>query len=910
MHQRLASLALVLCLPLLAQPEYTIDTFAGGDPLNDGSPATEGYLAYPDDVAVMPDGGFLIADRENRVIRRVSADGTIETIAGFRTRFGSSEVAREIFVEPSCVASSPDGRMFYCDSFRVREVLPDGRVRLFAGANSGYNGDGGPASEARLRVAGDMTFASDGTAYIADFRSHTVRKVSPDGMISTFAGIDQSPGFSGDGGPANQAQLSGPAGLAVAPDGAILILDESNRRIRRVGPDGMISTIAGTGNAGRPTEGQSALEASFSFNRSITALPSGDVLIADTSKVYSVGVDGLIRTFAGTGSASSSGDGGPATAASFFGVNGMDAGADGSVYLTDSSFHRIRRIEASGVIDTVAGRDRRGLGAPRPARETVFLLPEDVTTAPDGSVYVSESASSLVRRIDPAGQTSVFAGTGVAASDGDGGAAVETRISRPRAVAWDATRSSLLISEGRRVRRVDSEGIITTLAGTGDRGSSGDGGPATEAEFLSVSELAVGPDGSVYVVDLDDHRVRVIRPDGTIHAFAGRGGRGSDGDGGPAIEARLNFPQEVIVGDDGSVFINDVVNGAIRRVRPDGIIETALSLTFSPVAMELESPGVFLLSTTTRIERQSLDGLRETIVGSMGTGYFGDGGPAAEGGVRRPLALARTVDGRILIADSDNHRIRVLAPPADGPQPELSSQGIVQAASFVGGRMAAETIVSVFGRNLAARTEQATSTPLPFALGGSTAVIIDSTGTERAAQFFFASSGQLNLFLPAGLASGDGTLRIRSEGGRVGEAALGINSSAPGLFSADATGQGTAAAAWQLVRADDSRDGGLVFEFDQAQQSNVATAIPLGNEGDQVFLVLFGTGIRGDGDQVTVLVDGVEVAVLYAGPQGEFVGLDQVNIGPIPRSVAGKTVTIELRAAGRVANSVTVTFAP
>jgi len=906
---RLIALAL-LSLPLVAQPVYRIDTLAGAEPIRDGGPAVEAYLALPNDVSAHPDGGFVISDEFNNLLRRVAADGTITTIAGYRGVRGDQDTALGRAVFPRSVAASPSGRIIHSEGFRVYETLPDGRTVTFAGASRGYDGDGGPAADSKLQFVSDVVFGSDGTAYIADSSSDTIRAVSPEGIISTVAGIDQSPGFSGDGGPATQAQINDPGELAVAPDGAVLFVDIRNARIRRIGVDGVITTVAGTGERGFAEEGKLASESKLSFTtQGLAVAPDGGIYFADVSRAYVIGADGLVQRFAGTGNLRSLGDGGPAVDAALFGIESISVGPDGTVYLLDRIGNRIRAVNAEGIINTVAGRDR--LGSPAPSNEAVLFLPNDVAQGPDGSVYFSEPLHDIVRRRAPDGDISIFAGTNRRGFKGDGGPANRAFLFAPTAVDVDPATGAVYIGDlnNRRIRRVDVDGTISTFAGSGVRGTGGDGGPATEAEFVSIVDVAVGPDGRVYISDQSGHNVRVVDANGVITRVAGTGERGGDGDGGPAVDAQLSFPGRLLIGPDNSVYIAGSANRAVRRVSPGGIIETYVEPTFSMGGMVLDADGTLLIANSASgyIERWVPGQPREYVVGlNAGLGFSGDGGPAEDASLRSPQGLFRTSDGRILIADERNHRIRVLEDSGEVAAPMVADNAILQAASFFRGRMASDAIVSVFGEHLAVRSEAATSTPLPTRLGGSEADVTDAQGTTLPAQYFFASSGQLNLLIPPGLASGDGMLRVRTAGG-TSEVPLGLNRDAPGLFSANSNGQGVAAAVWQLVRADNSRESGFTFEFDAGQGASVAVPIPLGAEGDQLFLTLFGTGIR-NATTVRVLVDGVEVPVLFSGPQPDFAGLDQINIGPLPRDLAGKSVTIVLQTSGRQANTVTATF--
>ena len=236
---------------------------------------------------------------------------------------------------------------------------------------------------------------------------------------------------------------------------------------------------------------------------------------------------------------------------------------------------------------------------------------------------------------------------------------------------------------------------------------------------------------------------------------------------------------------------------------------------------------------------------------------------------------------------------------------EITDLGVLHAASFSGGSFAPNQIVSVFGPNLAESTATAQETPLPTLLAGTTVTITDSTGVERSAALFFASRTQINCLIPPETATGPAALTVRTADGESVTAPIVIETVAPGLFSADASGRGVAAAFFLRDASDGSRGEGLTFD----PETRAAVPINLGPEGDEVFLLLFGTGIRGFTTEVTATVGGESVPVLFAGPQGVFVGLDQINIGPIPRSlVRAGEVTIALTVDDKLADFVAVSF--
>lgn len=249
---------------------------------------------------------------------------------------------------------------------------------------------------------------------------------------------------------------------------------------------------------------------------------------------------------------------------------------EGRIFVTDTYNHRILMVHPSGVTTVVAGTGRAGYGGDGgPAVEARLKRPHGIAVDDAGNVYVADSPNHRIRRIDPAGIISTVAGTGKEGFSGDGGPAAEASLARPRNLVVDAAGGLVIADTGnRRVRRVDPSGVITTIAGTGGAGSSGDGGPAVEARFEDPRDVAFDGHGNLYVVDTEAHRVRVIDPAGTIRTVAGTGRAGFSGDGGPAVEARLDEPRGVAVDPTGNVFVADSSNDRVRWVDTGGTIHT------------------------------------------------------------------------------------------------------------------------------------------------------------------------------------------------------------------------------------------------------------------------------------------------------------------------------------------------
>jgi hypothetical protein len=318
----------------------------------DGAAAAAAQLDWPKAVAPMPDGGFLIADTFNHRIRRVLPNGTIATAAGTSMGFsgdhGPATAAQLIY--PGGVAITPDGGFLIVDSSNqvVRKVSAGGTIDTVAGlpGQTGFSGDGGPAVGAKLDDPLAVAALPDGGFLIADTYNHRIRRVFANGTIVTVAGTTL--GYDGDGGPAAAARLAYPAGVAVTPDGGFLIADTFNQRVRQVRPDGTIVTVAGAGAAGLAGDGGAATSALLNYPCSATPTADGGFLIADTNndRIRRVSPAGTITTVAGT-THGLSGDGGPATAAQLAAPAGMAVTANGGLLIADTGNFRVRLVSGA-----------------------------------------------------------------------------------------------------------------------------------------------------------------------------------------------------------------------------------------------------------------------------------------------------------------------------------------------------------------------------------------------------------------------------------------------------------------------------------------------------------------------------------------------------------------------------------
>lgn len=383
--------------------------------------------------------------------------------------------------------------------------------------------------------------------------------------------------FDGDGGPAVEALIGYPRDVAIDLMGRLLFSDGWNGVIRRIDSNGIITTIAGTGVRGYSGDGGPATEAQIGECLTIDVDSQGRVLLGDTSmnRIRRIERDGTIQTIAGNGTRFYGGDGGPYTEASFAIPGDLVFGTNGEVFVADYGNYRIRRIGANGMVGTFAGTGEVGsTGNGGPALQAT-LNPQDLALAPDGTLYVLEDFPYL-RRINPDGTIHKVSGDGENGYNGDGLPAIHGRFFRPRDICLGrAGELYIADTENNRVRAIGTDGILRTIIGDGTHGSGGDGGPAIDAQVNRPAGVHVTSDGTLYFTESSGARVRLIDPSGIVHLLAGGSGAGFSGDGGPALDAQLSLPAGIWVDEAaGAVYFTDSGNNRVRRVDADGIIET------------------------------------------------------------------------------------------------------------------------------------------------------------------------------------------------------------------------------------------------------------------------------------------------------------------------------------------------
>ncbi len=687
--------------PLSSLEAGEITTVAGGSTFaGDGGPALQAPLSFPQGVALDAAGNLFVSDTFNHRIRRVlESTGTINTVAGNGMAGFSGDgglAAAAALNTPADVAFDPAGNLYFSESInaRIRRVdAATGVVSTAAGnGRFGYSGDGGPATQASISLPKGITFDGTGNLFVADTGNGRIRRVDAvTGVISTVAGdgLFQPPV---DGVPATESSLFLPDGVAVDRAGNLFVSDTQNHRIRRVDAgSGLISTVAGTGLPGFGGDGGPAVDAVLNTPAGIAIGLDGEVLFADrlNQRIRRI-VSGRIETVAGDGSLEASGDGGPALEAGLANPSAITRDGAGNLLLADSGSLRVRRVDAlTGVIDTVAGSGMANIpGDGGPAFAAGIASPFRVLFDSRGGLLVVETGVNRIRRVDPAnGTISTVAGVGLFGLSGDGGPASEAALAVPEAIAEDVS-GNLYVSErqGHRIRRIDAvTGRIETIAG-GMQGFSPDGTAAVEARLDSPSGIVFDGDGNLYFSDTQNHRVRrIVAVTGALETVAGNGSDGFSGDGGMAVDAALSLPSDLVFDRLGNLFVVDFGNNRVRRIDAGtGRIETvagggsldpatgpepisAVDAAFVPTGVVVDGDGTLYVSDFIRHRVWAIDastGRLRLVAGNGVQGVQGDGGPGPDAELSFPRGLTLGPEGDLYIADTFNGRIRVVARPS------------------------------------------------------------------------------------------------------------------------------------------------------------------------------------------------------------------------------------------------------
>ena len=623
-------------------------------------------FAFASDVAVDREGNAYVADRFNNTLRKVTPDGVVTTLAGLQDSGGNVDgvgsVAR--FSGPRGLTIDAEGIIYAADG-SIRKITPLGAVSTLAcGSNCSAGSDVAVDSAGnvyttrseqdnlsvvsyvlKITPAGEVSplatfshsyaganplpphllssLATHGSnVYVADSNRSVIYKITSGGDVSVLAGFPGSKGSNDGAG----ARFSSPGGLAVDAAGNLYVADTGNATIRKITPQGVVSTVAGSPGISGSVDGPAA-NAQFASPQGVAVGASGELYVADQTTIRTISPDGVVATLAGFAGEAS--EDGPVSDARFEGPAGITFDSARNIYVADRRSSTIRKITPSGIVSTFAGSANRTGSVDGSGAAARFNEPVGVAADSAGNIYVADSVNSTIRKITPDGMVSTFAGMPgmVGSDDGAGGNA---RFAGPEGVATDSAGNVYVAdSYNCTIRKITPNGTVSTFAGQPGSVGAADG-PAETARFNFPAGLVVDDEGNVYVADRANFTVRKISPSGNVTTLAGLAGESFGLVDGTGSEARFNSPCSVAIDRLGNLYVVDAGT-------PD--------------------PESFYLSTVRKVSR---NGVVSTIAGIVG-GLSRDGIGSSVRFVD-PRSVAVDTDGAVYVSDEGGDTLNVGTP--------------------------------------------------------------------------------------------------------------------------------------------------------------------------------------------------------------------------------------------------------
>lgn len=906
----------------------------GGIQSNDGFLPLDTDLAQITGIAVDPSGNAVyltipafsairainVGTQDFTVAGKTIAPGTISTIAS-----PDQAIFRAMAVHPTT------RELYFIAGRLVFKLSTTGIQTVVAGGGNPTtgNGDGGQATQARLTSPLGLAFDNSGNLLIADGGDArtipgSVRRVGIDGVINSLA-----------------TGLEFPTGITTSPNGDAYVALGNAQQIIRVTPSGIKTRVIGNQTMllcdfnSNPTcgDGGPALQANlsipdstanvtlgiaadargvylpdFRFKRVRFAnLTGGPVLVAGTTVAAQT-----INTVVGNGLASPY-DGTLATSAELFVPTGVAMDALGNLFIADTGNNRLRFVNRTAAPVTLfvttpyattvqpgqivtLNRDAGEFQIDDRITTALFLNPQGLYAVPNGLIIVDSQAGALIK-VPP-------------------GAVTGRRSGVVRFL--NTSSSDVTFFPNGDAKVVVSPGQVKDIAGVRPPANPqgiGDGLPANRVAFFPTKAI-LDRSGNLFIADQGNNRIRrVDAQNGLVSTFYG--------DGAPQT---LQGPTGIAFDNAGRLYIADTRNN--RILRQDAVSVIAFSVIADgtrnirrPRDLTVDANGKVFVTNSGMHQVLDVDapnntlGTTSVVAGVGEPGFSGDNGPGVQARLNLPDPGTATNDiqvtagiitlptGDLIFTDTVNNRVRLLK-----RKNAVLSVASVSAASFAGTELAPESITAAFGDKLATQSQIAVGLPLPTQLAGTTVKVKDSGGMERNAPLFFVAPNQINYLIPSGSAIGTATVMVTSGDGTVSTGSINIAAVSPGLFTANASGQGLAAAVVLRVKENGAQSFEPIAQFDPVQNRIVPIPIDLGPATDQLFLILYGTGIRfrSSLSATSATIGGAAAEVSYAGIVDGYAGLDQVNLR-LPRSLAGQgLVNVVLTVNGKTANTVTI----
>lgn len=568
----------------------TLAGLGGVEGSSDGV-ATDARFYYPSGVAVDRLGNVYVAESGNHTIRKITEAGIVSTVAGKAGSNGYADgIGSEVrFSGPQGIAIDALGNLYVADGGNnvVRKITPAGAVSTLAGKAGSPGSADGAGADARFDWPVGIATDSVGNVYVTDIDSNNIRKISAAGIVSTLAGLAWVSGS--DDGIGADARFYRPWGIATDRAGNVYIGDSGNNTIRRITPEGFVSTLAGQAGSAGSDDGSGA-EARFEAPAGVGADSAGNLYIADkgNDKIRKITPAGTVSTVAGKGKAGQVERGsadGVGEAARFNSPDGVATDSLGNVFVADSRNYTVRKISPSGIVSTLAGKAGEFGSADGTGAEARFGLVQGIATDSLGNVYVADYYFHTIRKITSAGLVSTLAGQAGSRGSADG-AGLDARFDGPGGITVDRT-GNVYVGDtyNRKIRKISPAGIVSTLEGSGMSGvgyckwiyPQGPHDPMPAVWVCYGLGLATDEAGNVYVADSGNHVIQKITTAGTVSRLAGLAQSPGSADGlGP--DARFRYPHALAVDSSGNVYVADSSNYAIRKVEPTGRVQTIVGV--------------------------------------------------------------------------------------------------------------------------------------------------------------------------------------------------------------------------------------------------------------------------------------------------------------------------------------------
>jgi sugar lactone lactonase YvrE len=579
---------------------------------------------------------------------------------GLGTVDGSGAAAR--FTSPQSVAMDSAGNIYVADTSNntIRKITPPGVVSTFAGSAGNSGSTDGTGTDARFYNPSGVATDSADNVYVADTYNDTIRKITPAGVVSTLAG--SAGNFGNADGLGAAARFATPTTLAVDGAGNVYVTDTFNNTIRKITPGGVVGTLS--------------VAASFNSPMGVAIDRAGSIYVVDDgSRIVKIASGGAVSTLAGSGGTFGSADG-VGTAASFNYPTGLAADVAGNVYVADARNNTIRKITPAGVVSTVAGSAGVTGSADGVGAAAAFEGPSGLAIDGAGNIYVADTYNSTIRRINPQGAVSTLAGAAEVAGSANGVGAAAGFL-QPEGIATDSAGNVYVADTWNdMIRKITPAGVVSTIAGSARVDGSKDGSGAA-ARFFNPIGIAIDSAGNLLVADAANSTIRKIDPSGAVSTLAGLAGVTGSADG-SGVAARFKSPEGLAIDGAGNVYVADTSNGTIRVISAAGVVNTlagsagvvgsadgtGAAATFKfPSGIATDSTGNIYVADTYNctIRKITPAGVVSTLAGAAGISGSIDGiGAAARFDL--PFGMATDSAGNIYVVDMGDSTIRRITP--------------------------------------------------------------------------------------------------------------------------------------------------------------------------------------------------------------------------------------------------------